>query len=101
MISPLDDLYQTRTNRDRNGTVLDQWSHVLLLRDLHRLIDEGVVEIVKNVRELSPDTREKTWYREISTGALYVYVAGEERASPEFRQYAEKSHGGALSQSIQ
>ena len=34
MITPLEDLYRSRTNRDRNGTIPDQWNHVLLQRDL-------------------------------------------------------------------
>ena len=95
VISPLDDLYQTRTNRDRNGTVLDQWNHVLLLRDLQRLINEGLVERVTNIREISPDLRDKTWYRETATGMLYVYVEGWERGSPEFRRYMEPLAGEA------
>jgi len=33
---------------------------ILLLRELHRLIDEGVVERVTNIREISPDQRDKT-----------------------------------------
>lgn len=94
MISLLDDLYQTRTNRDRNGTVLDQWNHILLLRDLHRLIEEGLVERVKNICEISPDPRERNWYRELSTGELYVYVTGWERGSPEFRRCSEAAPSG-------
>jgi hypothetical protein len=88
-MNPLEDLYQTRTKRDRNGTLIDQWNHELLHRDLERLISEGVVERVTNMREISPDSREKVWYAELPTGNLYVYVAPEERSGPEFRQYTE------------
>lgn len=86
-MNPLEDLYRTRTRLDRNGTLLDQWNHVLLLRDLERLIKEGLVEHVTNIREISPDPWEKTWYEELATGNLYVYVAPEERCGPEFRRY--------------
>jgi hypothetical protein len=96
MMSLLEDLYQTRTNRDRNGTIPDQWNHVLLLRDLHRLISDGLVERVSSLREISTDPRDKTWYQEISTGDLYVYVDGWERGSPEFRRHTERaSHDGS------
>jgi len=62
---------------------------ILLLRELHRLIDEGVVERVTNIREISPDQRDKTWYRETASGILYVYVEGWERGSPEFRRFIQ------------
>jgi hypothetical protein len=88
-MSPLEDLYQTRTSRNRNGTILDEWNCVLLLRELDRLIHEGLAERVKNVREISPDQPDQTWFRETSTGNLYVYVKGWERGSPEFRRYSE------------
>jgi hypothetical protein len=32
-MSPLEDLYLTRTDRDRNGTIPDRWNNVLLIRD--------------------------------------------------------------------
>ncbi len=96
-MSPLDDLYLTRTRGDRNGTLLNQWNHVLLHRDLERLISEGLVEHVTNIREISPDSREKTWYMELATGNLFVYVAPEERSGPEFRRYTESAQGGESS----
>ena len=83
-MSPLEDLYQTRTCRDRKGTILAKWNHVLLFRDLDRLINEGVVERVRNVREISPDQRDTLWYQETSTRNLYVYVAGWSGARPSF-----------------
>jgi hypothetical protein len=87
---PLEDLYQTRTKRDRNGTIPDEWNRVLLFRDLDSLVCAGEIERVRNVREISPDSREMIWYKEISTGNLYVYVAGWERGSPEFRKHADQ-----------
>ena len=62
---------------------------MLLHRDLERLISEGLVERVADVREISTDSREKTWYQEIPTGNLYVYVAPWERGAPEFRRCSE------------
>lgn len=94
MINPLDDLYRTRTNRDRNGTIPDQWNHVLLQRDLEHLISEGLVERVTNIREISNDSREKIWYQEIGTGDLYMYVAAWERGAPEFRRCSETTMNG-------
>ena len=94
-MNSLEDLYQTRTNRDRNGTISDQWNHVLLLRDLDRLISEGCIEQLRNIHEVSPDLRDKTWYRETATGIVYVYVAGWERGSPEFRRDADRASGEA------
>jgi hypothetical protein len=93
-MNPLEDLYLTRTARDRNGTLLDQWNRVLLHRDLERLISEGHVERVTNIREISPDPREKTWYKELATGNLYVYVAPEERSGPQFRRHTELAPNG-------
>lgn len=88
-MSPLEDMYQTRTNRDRTGTILDRWNDELLHRDLKRLIDEGLVERISDLREFSSDEREKTWYKEVATGNLYVYVAAWERGAPEFRLHVE------------
>lgn len=88
-MTSLDDLYQTRTNRDGKGTVPDEWNHVLLQRDLERLIGQGLVRPVFGVREIPPDFRQKVWYEEVDTGHLYVYVAGWERGSPEFRRHAD------------
>lgn len=90
-MSPLEDLYQTRTNRDRNGTILDEWNRVLLFRDLDRLISQGFIERVENIREIRPAPREMIWYREFSTGNLYVYVEGCERGAPEFRRYEDRA----------
>ena len=91
MTNPLEDLCRTRTNRDRNGTIPDQSNHVLLLRDLERLISQGLVERVTTIREISSDSREKIWYQELATGDLYVYVVPWERGAPEFRRYSELS----------
>ena len=59
-MSPLEDLYQTRTNHDRRGTIPDEWNHVLLQRDLERLISEGLIERVTDICEFSPDPSETT-----------------------------------------
>lgn len=63
-MSPLEDLYQTRTNHDRRGTIPDEWNHVLLQRDLERLISEGLIERVTDICEFSPDPSETTWCQE-------------------------------------
>ncbi len=92
-MSPVEDLYQSRTNRDRNGTVPDEWNDELLHRDLERLINDGFVERITNLREISPFEREQTWYKEIVTGNVYVYVAAWERGAPEFRRHTESAAG--------
>src|SRR5690349_9682787 len=66
-MSPLEDLYLTRTQRNRDGMILDEWNHVLLLRDLDRLVSAGIIDRVKNFREISRHSRDMTWYRENST----------------------------------
>jgi hypothetical protein len=90
-MNPLDDLCRTRTNRDRAGTIPDQITHSLLLRDLERLISQGLVERVTDIREISVDSREKIWYQEVATGDLYVYVSPWERGAAEFRRFCELS----------
>jgi hypothetical protein len=60
-----------------------------VLRDLERLISEGLVERLRNIREISSDLRDKTWYRETEIEVLYVYVPGWEWGSPEFRRHVE------------
>jgi hypothetical protein len=90
-MSPLEDLYQTRTNRDRKGTIPDGWNHKLLFRDLDRLICEGSIERLQNIREISADDRKRIFYRETSTGNLYVYVEGWERGFPEFRKHLDQA----------
>lgn len=97
-MSHLEDLYQIRTNRDRNGTLPDQWNDELLHRDLERLISGGFIERIANLREFSPFEREKTWYREIATGDVYVYVAAWERGASEFRRHIEAVAGSDLIQ---
>ncbi|HKO19386.1 MAG TPA: hypothetical protein VJU82_10925 [Acidobacteriaceae bacterium] len=101
MISPLEDLYQTRTNRDRKGTIPDRWNDALLQRDLERLISEGLVERLTNIREIPPDLREKNWYQEVATGNLYVYIDAWDRGGPEFRRYYPESAARRDSDSIQ
>ena len=60
-MNPLEDLCFARTNRDRAGTIPDQIIHSLLLRDLERLIGQGLVKRVTGIREISVDSREKIW----------------------------------------
>ncbi len=78
------------------GSIRDEWNLLLLQRDLERLISEGLIERVTNMREIPPNSREKTWYQESGTGNLYVYVAACERGAPEFRRHSEPApHGGS------
>jgi hypothetical protein len=70
---------------------LGEWNQVLLFRDLDRLINQGFIKRVENIREISPAPREMIWYKELSTGNLYVYVAGGERSAPEFRRYVDRA----------
>jgi hypothetical protein len=90
-MTPLEDLFWTRTKRDRVGTIRDGSNHVLLLRDLDRLIGQGLIKRTSDVREISADSREKIFYQELASGDLYVYVAPWERGGPEFRRYSEFS----------
>lgn len=68
-----------------------------LHRDLERLIIEGLVERLTDIREHSPDLREKTWYKEVTTERLFVYVAPDERSGPEFRRYTASTSNGESS----
>jgi hypothetical protein len=90
-MTPLEDLFWTRTNRDRVGTIRDGSNHVLLLRDLDRLIGQGLIKRTSDVREISANSREKIFYQELASGDLYLYVAPWERGGPEFRRYSEFS----------
>jgi hypothetical protein len=58
-MTPPEDLFWSRTNRDRVGTIRDGSNHVLLLRDLDRLIGQGLIKRASDVREISADSREK------------------------------------------
>lgn len=78
------------------GRSLTSGAMCLLHRDLERLISEGLVVHATNIREISPDQREKTWYKELATGNLFVYVAPEERSGPEFRRYTDSAPNGEL-----
>jgi hypothetical protein len=63
-MTPLEDLFWTRTNRDRVGTIRDGSNHVLLLRDFDRLIGQGLIKRTSDVREISADSRKKIFYEE-------------------------------------
>lgn len=89
MCSPLKDLFNTRTDNDRKGTVSSDWNRVLLWRDLNRLVAEGLVEPVQPPADIEPDDRARHYFRDLGTGDLYVYVAGWERGWPQFRRVAD------------
>jgi hypothetical protein len=89
MTGALQDLYETRTARDRDGTVGDEWNRVLLRRDLDRLIAECQVEPVDWLFPPESDSRERKFFHDLGTGEIYVYVAAAERSGPQFRRLRE------------
>jgi hypothetical protein len=90
-MSPLEDLFRTRTNRDRLGTIPNESDDVLLMRDLDSLSGQGLIKRMPNILEISADSREKTFFQEIASGELYVYVERWDRGAPEFRRHSEPS----------
>jgi hypothetical protein len=84
----LEDVWETRTNNTRTGTVVTEWDKVLLWRDLRRLIAVGLVEPTDGPADNDPDPRERKYFRDVGTGEVYVYISGWERGSPEFRRQA-------------
>lgn len=84
----LKDVFKTRTDNNRKGTVSEEWNHVLLLRDLEPLIADGAIERLSCPKPEEPDFRNRQCLRDLGTGEVYVYVAGWERGSPEFRNLA-------------
>ena len=94
-MNPLEDPCFARTNRDRAGTIPDQITHSLLLRDLERLVGQGLVKRVTGIREISVDSREKIWYQDVASGDLYVYVSPWERGAAEFRRFRESSQSAS------
>jgi hypothetical protein len=82
----LQDLYETRTAGDRDGTIGDEWNRVLLWRDLERLIAKGRVVPSEVPAGEEAGFREKRYFRDVATGEIYVHVSGWERGSPEFRK---------------
>ena len=83
-MGPLEDLFQTRTMGNHYGTVLH---NSLLLSDLDRLEEQGVVERIACPFEVLEDSRERTCFLDLMSGDVYVYIAGWERGSPEFRKF--------------
>jgi len=84
----LEDLWGTRTNNSRSGTLVGEWDEVLLWRDLHRLAEEGLIEPIDGLSRPGFDTLERRRFRDIETGDVYVYVPAGERRSPQFRRVA-------------
>jgi hypothetical protein len=68
---------------NHDGTVLHD---ALLHSDLKRLVAEGAVERVRCPFYALEDWRERTCFHDLITGDVYVYIAGWERGSPEFRK---------------
>jgi len=82
----LADLADTRTDHDRTGTIRTEWDNILFWRDIERFIGSGVVV---RIGSRGPDRaypREQQFFREVSTGDIYIYTAGWERGCPEFRK---------------
>jgi hypothetical protein len=88
MMTPgvLEDVFSTRTDRNAKGTITTEWNRVLLWRDLQRLISEGAVEAAECPYNADQDSRERRCFRDIGNGDVYIYIAGWERGSPEFRK---------------
>lgn len=86
MIGPLEDLYNTRTEQNTKGTIVSEWNHSLLWRDLNRLIAEGLVSTIECPTDLEREYVEHHCFRDNVTGETYVYIKGWERGSPEFRR---------------
>jgi hypothetical protein len=86
MLGVLEDLVRTRTNRDRDGTLASPWDEVLLWRDLHRLVEEGLVDPVDGLSRPDFDSLKKRHFRDVGTGSLYIYIPAGEKRSPQFRR---------------
>jgi hypothetical protein len=82
----LEDLFLARTDNNTNGTISTEWNRVLLWRDLERLMNDGFVGSINCPSDTEGRFREKQCFRDVGTGEIYVYVAGWERGSPEFRK---------------
>ena len=82
----LEDLYRTRTAQDRRGRIRSQWDHVLLFRDLDRLIEQGKIENFDQVIDPERDGLERRYFRDLGTNEIYVFVEGWDKGPPEFRK---------------
>jgi hypothetical protein len=91
MPGALEDIFRTRTDNNTKGTISTEWNRVLLWRDLERLMKDGFVESIACPSDAESFLRERQCFRDLATGEVYVYVAGWERGSPEFRkqEYAQ------------
>jgi hypothetical protein len=81
----LDEIFRLRTNG--NGYVQQEWDHILLKRDLARLLAE------KSIQEVSCPPRKKdewpaeiarTRFRDLQTGDTYEYTGPWDRGVPRF-----------------
>jgi hypothetical protein len=86
MLGVLENIFSTRTDNDRRGTISQEWNRILLWRDLERFIAEGLVERVECKTVSEADFRERQCFRETETGEIYVFIEGWERGCPEFRK---------------
>ena len=86
MPGTLEDVFRTRTEQNRTGTINSDWNHTLLWRDLDRLIEEGVVAKVECTNDVESSFRKRQCFRDLVTGEVYIYIEGWERGSPEFRR---------------
>ena len=86
MPGALEDIFRTRTDNNTKGTIGTEWNRVLLGKDLERLMKDGFVEQIGCPTDAEPVLREMQCFRDLFTGEVYVYLAGWERGSPEFRK---------------
>ena len=90
MAGILEDLFNTRTDHAREGTLHTEWDRILFWRDLRRFIIEGLVEPISCPSTAPKDFRETLCFRDLGTGEVYVYVEGWERGAPGFRKLTEQ-----------
>ena len=73
MAGPLDEVFRTRTNG--NGYVLQEWSDILLKREILQLIAEGRVrEGPCEPSPTCPEGRGTRGFRDLETGDTYEYT---------------------------
>jgi len=82
----LEDLFETRTNRDRYGTISAEWDLTLLWRDLERLQAEKLVSAIEITSNAASDSLKRLYFRDSETGDVYVFVEGGEKSSPKFHK---------------
>lgn len=85
MAGILDEIFRVRTNG--NGYIEQEWDHILLKRDLARLLAEGRVQEVS-----CPPIKNDQWpaeivrkrFRDSQTGDTYEYTDRWDRGVPRF-----------------